>query len=186
LINLLYVATKLESFIQKLKELLKKENGKIFIPKIIVDREVTEEDQSRLLKRLVDEGMISLAEVIENEIKKMKRLYSFRLGDGEIGMLILVKNFLREGSAAAGFTNDKLAIKKWKDEIPLLHGLWFYVQMFYYNLLSKEELDEVINISNEDMKIKKVELERIKEEYINKKAILEKIINEFISRKKLI
>lgn len=181
LINLLFVAAKFRNFIEKLKKLLKIESAEIFLPKIIADEEVTNKEQIKLLQNLLKDKTIKLIEVDKSEIENVRRVYSFRLGSGEISMSISVKKFLKAGKLSIGFTNDKFVVKKMEKEIPMLHGLWFYIQMFFHEILNKTELDEIINLANEDMKIETKELENIKERYLNKKASLKEIINLFIN-----
>jgi len=180
LINLLFIAGKFRNFIEKFKKLLKIEDSEIFLPKIIADKEITNKAQRDLLQNLLKDRTIKLIEVNEDEIENAKRIYSFRLGSGEIAMSISVKNFLKVGKSSIGFTNEKLVVKKMGKEIPMLHGLWFYTRMFFREILNKTELNELISLANEDMKIEAKELENIKIEYLNKKASLKEIINLFV------
>jgi len=182
LINLLIVATEFTNFFEKLKKLLETEDAEIFIPQI-VKKEITRKEQTKLLRNLLEDGTIKIIEINRNEIESMKRLYSFRLGSGEIAMSILVKKFLAEDKLSIGFANDKLVIKKMEREIPILHGLWFYTQMFSHKILDEAELNEIINLANKDMKLEIKELEDIKKKYLDKKASLNEIINSFLIEK---
>jgi hypothetical protein len=180
LINLLFIANKFKNFQALLKNLLEKENAKIFIPTITVDKEIIYKNQRDILQNMIRENIIELVKVKKEEIENIRLSYSRRLGLGEKAMFILVKRSLENNKLSIGFTNDKLAMKKMESDIPLLHGLWFYTQMFTYGIIdNKKELEKIINEANKDMKMKINDLEDIKKEYINKKASLEEIITNF-------
>jgi len=180
LINLLFIANKFKNFPTLLKNLLEKENAKIFIPTITVDKEIIYKNQRDILQNMIRENIIELVKVKKEEIENIRLLYSHRLGLGEKAMFILVKRSLENNKFSIGFTNDKLAMKKMESDIPLLHGLWFYTQMFVYGIVNdKIELEKIINEANKDMKMEIKDLENIKEEYLNKKASLEEIITNF-------
>jgi len=180
MINLLFIADKFKNFLKLLKSLLEKENAKIFLPKIMVDREIIYKNQQEILQTMLNENIVELTEVEDDEIENTRRLYSFRLGLGEIAMSILVKKFLKSGKPSVGFTNEKFVVKKMKNEIPLLHGLWFYTQMFFYGIINQNELENIINEANKDMKVEIEELKNIKQEYLSKKVSLREIVNSFM------
>ncbi|MEM0476345.1 MAG: hypothetical protein QW367_01740 [Candidatus Aenigmatarchaeota archaeon] len=184
LINLLFVSTKLQKILDYIIEVTKKENSKIVISDIIFYKEIIDKKQIFLLNYLIDNEIVFVKHVNREHIEKIRREYSFRLGVGEISVYILVKDFLNSNKLSVGFSNDKLFFKKFEKEIPLLHGIWFYCRMLSLNLIDELELDMIIKIANEDMRLTSKDLKFFKDEYTQKSKIsLQEFVAEYIKTK---
>ena len=149
-LNLLYVDAHTCLSIKKLlSELENLENFKIVIPHEAY-KEIKRVNQRRRVKNWEKSSIVKIHKPLSSdEIDNCISLFSRRLHVGEISMFLIV----RKNKNSIGFTNEVLATKKFSKLIPLLHGIWFFRKMYELRIITEDEFNKIVKISNKDMKL---------------------------------